>query len=384
MDIINIFSEQGEEDMMTSEEEYLKSLNMFRRDQCDLVDATQGVVFDASRVKVDKITFGVIHIAAIRVSLTFKLKIQMLDFDIENPRALFGLMNIVYPFLSQLASITDARLAFNELIFVEVFYSQEQLTKNINRFYWNQGIRQVFKMLGSSDMMGNATGLIEKVGVAFIVLAREPIKGIQEGPEEFLNGLRTGFQGLVSGVVGGSFHSLSLVSGSMYGVVKQTTGNEDIRQESATNIANGVYYGIKGMGSEVYQGAKGVFVQPWEGYKLDGKRGLVKGIGRGVAGAATAPVTGVLRAGQSVSQGISGTANYIGDIGKTKLEKLDVKLYRTRPPRRIDLKGQIRVYNEDMAIINRLLTKIKLSKDVTFQNQLIRYYALLPTIDESG
>lgn len=40
MDIINIFSEQGEEDMMTSEEEYLKSLNMFRRDQCNLVDAT--------------------------------------------------------------------------------------------------------------------------------------------------------------------------------------------------------------------------------------------------------------------------------------------------------------------------------------------------------
>jgi hypothetical protein len=24
----------------------------------------------------------------------------MLDFDIENPRALFGLMNIIYPFLS--------------------------------------------------------------------------------------------------------------------------------------------------------------------------------------------------------------------------------------------------------------------------------------------
>lgn len=48
------------------------------------------------------------------------------------------------------------------------------------------------------------------------------------------------------------------------------------------------------------------------------------------------------------------------------------------------MKGQIRVYNEDMAIINRVLTKIKLSKDVTFENQMIRYYALLPTIDESG
>lgn len=40
MDIIDIFSESGEEDIMTSEEEYEKSLHMFRRDQCNLVDAT--------------------------------------------------------------------------------------------------------------------------------------------------------------------------------------------------------------------------------------------------------------------------------------------------------------------------------------------------------
>ena len=67
-----------------------------------------------------------------------------------------------------------------------------------------------------------------------------------------------------------------------------------------------------------------------------------------------------------MSQGISGTANDIGNIGKTRLEKLDVKLFRNRPPRRIDLRGQIRVYNEDMAIINRLLTKIKLANETLF------------------
>jgi hypothetical protein len=216
--------------------------------------------------------------------------------------------------------------------------------------------------------MGNPTGLIDKVGLGVIELARDPIEGIQQGPEAFLTGLRTGVQGIIKGVIGGSFESLSLISGSLYDVVKQTSGNEDTRHDNATNIVDGVYYGLKGIGIEVYQGARGLIVKPWEGYKYGGKKGLVKGLGAGLAGAATTPVTGVLRAGQSVSQGISGTANDIGNIGKTRLEKLDVKLFRNRPPRRIDLRGQIRVYNEDMAIINRLLTKIKLANETLFQN----------------
>ena len=40
MDIIDIFSESGEEDIMTNDEEYEKALHMQRRDQCDLVDAS--------------------------------------------------------------------------------------------------------------------------------------------------------------------------------------------------------------------------------------------------------------------------------------------------------------------------------------------------------
>ena len=40
MDIIDIFSESGEEDIMTNDEEYEKSLHMLRRDQCNLVDAS--------------------------------------------------------------------------------------------------------------------------------------------------------------------------------------------------------------------------------------------------------------------------------------------------------------------------------------------------------
>lgn len=131
----------------------------------------------------------------------------------------------------------------------------------------------------------------------------------------------------------------------------------------------------------MFQGVSGLFSKPFEGAKERGARGFVKGVGQGVAGAVAVPVVGVLRAGESVAQGISGTANNIGNLGKTKFELINCMKVRIRPNRRIDIRGQIKIYDEDMAIINRYLMTIN---DGRFQNQIIKFYALLPTIDKQG
>ena len=44
--------------------------------------------------------------------------------------------------------------------------------------YIQQGTRQIFKIIGNSDMIGNPVGLIDKVGVGFYELARDPLLGI--------------------------------------------------------------------------------------------------------------------------------------------------------------------------------------------------------------
>lgn len=51
---------QDDEEKMTSEDEYKKSLDASRRDLCPTLDALQGVVFDETKLKVEKIYFGVI------------------------------------------------------------------------------------------------------------------------------------------------------------------------------------------------------------------------------------------------------------------------------------------------------------------------------------
>ena len=82
-----------------------------------------------------------------------------------------------------------------------------------------------------------------------------------------------------------------------------------------------------------------------------------------------------------MSQGIAGTINYIGNIGKAKLENLDVKKVRVRPVRRIDLRGQIRIYNEDLAILSKILQTVNRKM---FKDQQIRFFSLLPTLNKKG
>ena len=139
------------------------------------------------------------------MTVTFRLEAKAFDFDFSNPSSLFGLMNILYPFFSKLASITDAKIKFNELQFYEGFVQQDKLIDSIITNYWNQGIRQIFKILGSSDMIGNPAGLIDKVGSSFMELAREPYHGIRNGPGQFFAGIGIGVKGVIGGVIGGGF-----------------------------------------------------------------------------------------------------------------------------------------------------------------------------------
>jgi len=106
---------------------------------------------------------------------------------------MFGLFGILYPFISNFASITDSDLIFNELVMIEGYYSKDNLFKNIINHYLIQGTQQMWRIFGNSDMIGNPIGLITKMGSGIYILARDPILGIQEGPEEFFEGIGTGF-----------------------------------------------------------------------------------------------------------------------------------------------------------------------------------------------
>lgn len=109
------------------------------------------------------------------------------------------------------------------------------------------------------------------------------------------------------------------------------------------------------MAYEIWDGTTGIVLQPIYGAQEQGFIGFIKGIGVGIFGFVATPMCSFFIATQSICEGVSGSANWVGDLGKGKLELLDVTKCRVRPRRQADLKGNIKIYNSDLAIIHRLL-----------------------------
>ena len=98
-DVFRVFSMQDDEEKMTSEDEYKKSLEACRGDLCPTLNAVMGVVFDETKLNIEKIYFDVIQVVAIKMQITIKLEPANISFDFTDPRRGFGLLAVLYPFV---------------------------------------------------------------------------------------------------------------------------------------------------------------------------------------------------------------------------------------------------------------------------------------------
>jgi hypothetical protein len=126
------------------------------------------------------------------------------------------------------ATISETPITFKEIILVHTFASQNNLVSQLMRNYTRQGMLQFYKIIGSSDLLGNPVGLIDKLGTGVFEFFNEPRKGLLKGPKEFVGGIGKGVKSLVTNVVSGSFDSVSKITGSLYGVVKNVSGDENV------------------------------------------------------------------------------------------------------------------------------------------------------------
>jgi len=106
---------------------------------------------------------------------------------------------------------------------------------------------------------------------------------------------------LVSNVISGGFDSVSKITGSLYTVVKNVGGDKATEMKKPDHVIDGVYQGVKGGVSELFSGVTGIFTKPIEKTKEEGAKGFFKGVGSGLFGAISAPVTATLRAGTSIT-----------------------------------------------------------------------------------
>lgn len=81
------------------------------------------MVKDEQSIHAHKMFIELIHLGAIKAIITFKLEKQAVEIDIFDPTRGFGVLNIFYSVLANVASISNSNLSFSELIMTDLFVS---------------------------------------------------------------------------------------------------------------------------------------------------------------------------------------------------------------------------------------------------------------------
>ena len=125
-----------------------------------------------------------------------------------------------YTLGTSIANISDASLSYHEMIITDTFTSLDKILDILSKKYVRHSILQIHRILGSSDLIGNPIGLVDKLGSGVFEFFNEPRKGLLKGPAEFVGGMGKGVTALVTNVVSGSFDTVSKITGSLYGIAK--------------------------------------------------------------------------------------------------------------------------------------------------------------------
>lgn len=295
--------------------------------------------------KAAKTYFEVLQLSAIKLSVSTRIPSRL-----PETAMMSGLFGKVLKTLLHIANITDSSLSFKSVILLHSFQPVGKLTHILAMNYAHQAVFQFYKILGSSELLGNPIGLIDNLGTGVLEFFSEPYKGLIKGPDAFVGGVAKGVKSLVGNLVSGGFGSVSKIAGSLHDIVKEVGGGDrrsDIDRQG--NIIDGVTGGVL----DVASGVAGLFTKPLEGAHMSGVTGFFKGIGTGVIGAVASPVAALFRVGGSVAQTIAEGGE------KIKQAKPTVERGQVRYQRYIASSKQLEVYDQALAEAQHYLRRSK-------------------------
>lgn len=135
VELIQTFTDQKKHAIIFADSEsFERALSQKRESICSALDA-KTLVEDEQKIQANKMFIELIHLGAIKANITFKLEKKAVEIDIFDPQKGFGILNLFYSVLANVASISNSNLTFSELIMTDVFVSEEVLVKTLAKNY---------------------------------------------------------------------------------------------------------------------------------------------------------------------------------------------------------------------------------------------------------
>ena len=301
----------------------------------------------------ERMTINILLFSCLKFNITLRLDLSSMNISVL-PKPLMRILGSVG---NTLTRITDGQLKFSEKIFTNIYKNATDIMWDLINHYSKEGIKQIYKILGSTDLIGNPVNFIEGLGTGFFELVNEPRKGFLLGPKQFGKGLLKGLGGVLSGVVGGSFGVVQRISGTLYSATQSLAGKGRgyiiEEEDEPTNIITGIGKGLYGGLKELAGGITGIFTHPFRKFKKKGTaKSLISGICSGLFGLVISPFSAVFKLIYSVSTGAKNTITTIS--GKQLLVST-----RFRHPR-VMLGGDepIHCYETNLAEAKELLWRL--------------------------
>ena len=214
--------------------------------------------------------------------------------------------------------MSDASIRLQGKVIENVFESSGEIVSSIKTFYTNETLRQLYKIIGSLDFVGNPTILFSSFvsGVRDFVAAptsaflKSPTNVNQVGIAVGMGTLSFfshstsgifGFAAKMSAAAGQAAAVLSLdkefSQWHRESVVHEVTNlNRAWKQRGIQNLPEMLTRPLGDIIAGLAMGTSGLIMSPYKGFKKGGGAGFVRGIAIGTAGVVAKPLVGVLDA----------------------------------------------------------------------------------------
>ncbi|CAM9210979.1 unnamed protein product, partial [Choristocarpus tenellus] len=205
-----------------------------------------------------------------------------------------------------------------------------QLASSLQSHYVSALLRQLYKIVGSFDFLGDPVGSFSQLGTGVKDFFFEPAEGLLKSPTAFGRGVAKGTMSLVGNTTSGVLGFTTKITRSVGGGVAALSFDEEfqqrrirLRREAGTGQGKGARgaallmgRAAQDLGGGIYHGVTGVVLEPYRRAKNGGWQGLTIGLCQGVAGVATKPMVGCLDAvahtGEAVREMAGGLARRDG------------------------------------------------------------------------
>lgn len=242
---------------------------------------------------------------------------------------LIPLQAVIDTFGTLLGNVDNAQIRMSSFATENLFISQHDLINRLQMHYVKQLMGQLYKIIGSFNLLGNPVGLAENITSGVKAFFYEPMQGLVRSPKDFAVGLGRGTKKLLMNTTFGVMNTVSKITGTVADGLSSLTMSEEYKNDRAAG-KGGILYGVK-------EGVTGVFKDTYNGAKKKGLLGAATGIGKGLIGFVVKPVVGVVDQTTKVIDSVKGV---------TQVEKV---LTRLRNPRYIYKDHCISPFNKYLA-----------------------------------